>query len=85
MKYLQKVTRTLEAGKVKSEKKGEIIAVVDSIGDNLVTDGEQAQEAKKDGTLTVYIETTKAAKVAQDKGKKKPNPKAPKKQEEEKK
>lgn len=67
MKYLQKVTKTLKEGKVEKEDKGSIIAVVDSVGDNLIIDGEQALKAKKDGVITVYEETTKAAKVAQEK------------------
>lgn len=67
MKYLQKVTKTLKAGKVEKEERGEIKAVADSIADNLVIDGEQAVKAKSDGVITVYEEVKKADKVAQDK------------------
>lgn len=67
MKYLQKVTKTLKEGKVEKEDKGEIKAVVDSVADNLVIDGEQAVKAKVNGIVTVYEEVKKADKVAQDK------------------
>ncbi len=67
MKYLQKVTKTLKEGKVEKEVKGEIKSVVDSIGDNLVIDGEQLVKATKDGTVTAYEELKESDKVTQDK------------------
>lgn len=66
MKYLQKVTKNLKEGKVEKEDKGEIKAFVDSVGDNLVIDGEQLVKATKNGTITVWEETSKEAKIEQE-------------------
>lgn len=86
MKYLQKVTKTLVKGKVEKEEKGAIKAIVDSTGDSLVIEGEQEvkawQEDKKSGVITVWEESTKAAKTAQEKkaGRIKEEKKAPSKE-----
>jgi len=75
MKYLQKAKVTLKEGKVSKTEKGEIISVIDSVGDNLVIDGENLLKTKSNGTFEVYQEVKEADKVAQDKKAKKPNPK----------
>lgn len=69
MKYIQKVKVKSDNGKISKEPVSEIKAVVESIADNLVIDGENSiKKLPKTGVeiLTVWEEKTEKEKVKQD-------------------